>query len=181
MTMNRRNVLLALAVISITGGLVFGTGAFSQVEAQRALSIQTTGDGSAYAELTGDGTYTTTGSNGEVSFDVSRLNDNATTIVNDTLNVSVNPPTAPSNSNTVNATYYVYITSDDAAVSAGGPIDFRDRSDSSVVGAANAVSVSYSSTSGSFGTVHLSAVVNTSASGVTSADSITIHVTDSRP
>lgn len=171
--MNRRNVLLFLGVIVLSGGLLLGSGAFSQVEAQRTVDVQTAGDGSAYANLTGDGLYTTTGSNGEVAMSFDRVNDNATTIVNDTLTITPNPPSGSDVS-----AYYVYIESD-TGVGEGQALDLRDSSDNSIVGASNRVRLN--STSSGWESASVSAIINTSDSNIDNIDSITIHVTDSDP
>lgn len=170
--MNRRNVLLFLGVIVLSGGLLLGSGAFSQVQAQRTVDVQTTGDGSAYVNMTGDGVYTTTGNNGEVAMNLSKLNDNATTVVNDTLTITPNPP-----SGTDVSTYYVYIE-DDTGVGDGAALDLRNNTDDSIVGQGNRMALSGS---GGWESAKVSAVINTSNSNIDSVDSITIHVTDSDP
>ncbi|MCU4975008.1 hypothetical protein OB955_20055 [Halobacteria archaeon AArc-m2/3/4] len=48
MKMNRRNVLLGLGTIVAGGGAALGTGAFSQVETERTLSIDAAGDADAF-------------------------------------------------------------------------------------------------------------------------------------
>lgn len=174
MMMNRRNVLLFLGVIVLSGGLLLGSGAFSQVQAQRTVDVQTVGDGSAYVALTGDGVYTTTGGNGEVAMNLSKLNDNATTIVNDTLTITPNPPQG-----TGVSTYYVYITSDDTGVGDGAALDLRNSTDDSLVGQSNRMALN--NNSGTWESASVSAVINTSDSNIDSVDSITIHVTDSDP
>lgn len=51
MKMNRRNVLVGLGTIVAGGGAALGTGAFTSVEADRTVSVQTAGDASAFLSL----------------------------------------------------------------------------------------------------------------------------------
>jgi hypothetical protein len=97
--MNRRNVLVLLAVVAISGGLIAGTGAFSQVEADRTVSISTAGDSAALLSLSVDTSYngindtsTTDGANSEstIQIDLEEINDDATTTFNDTLTIENN-------------------------------------------------------------------------------------------
>jgi hypothetical protein len=100
--MNRRNVLIALAAVAIMTGVVFGTGAFTQVEADRSLDVNVAEDSAAFLALepvpendeyvgsdTGDAgnnvvtldlTSTTAGGQG--------INDDAVTTIDPVLNVT---------------------------------------------------------------------------------------------
>lgn len=49
---NRRNVLIGLGSLVAGGGALLGTGAFTTVEADRTVNIQTTGDASAFLAMT---------------------------------------------------------------------------------------------------------------------------------
>ncbi|WP_162991485.1 hypothetical protein [Halostella salina] len=49
--MNRRNVLIGLGTAVVGGGAAFGSGAFTNVEAERTVDLQTSGDGSAQVQL----------------------------------------------------------------------------------------------------------------------------------
>ena len=86
MAMNRRNVLIGLGTVAAGGGAVLGTGAFSQVEAQRTANFTVTSDDGALLQLSGDGTYVTsntpgpTGSN-TIEVNAQNLNDDAITIL----------------------------------------------------------------------------------------------------
>ena len=51
MVMNRRNVLVGIALVAVVSGLALGSGAFTQVEATRNVDLQTSGDGSALLQL----------------------------------------------------------------------------------------------------------------------------------
>ena len=48
---NRRNVLIGLGGLVAAGGAALGTGAFTTVEAQRTVSVQTEGDADAFLSL----------------------------------------------------------------------------------------------------------------------------------
>lgn len=84
MGINRRKVLTALGGITIGGGALFGTGAFSQVEADRSAEFTVKSDSNALLGLSGDGTYVTedasgTNSNSIIQIAATDLNDDATT------------------------------------------------------------------------------------------------------
>jgi len=87
MGMNRRNVLIGLGAVAVGGGAAFGSGAFSQVEANRSFTVEAAGDSGAYLQLSPDATSfvstSTTGNNGQniLTVDLSSLNDNATTTI----------------------------------------------------------------------------------------------------
>ncbi|NHN48618.1 hypothetical protein G9464_13580 [Halostella sp. JP-L12] len=87
MRTNRRNLLIGLATATVGGGAAFGSGAFSQVEADRTVNISVTDDNnsstllqlSANADtalVTNDGN-----SSSELKFNLDNLNDNAVTTV----------------------------------------------------------------------------------------------------
>ncbi|OLZ39552.1 hypothetical protein A6E15_00490 [Natrinema saccharevitans] len=50
--MKRRNVVLGLGTIVAGGGAALGTGAFSSVEAERTVTVETAGDANAFLALT---------------------------------------------------------------------------------------------------------------------------------
>jgi hypothetical protein len=89
MRATRRNVLVILGVLTIAGGALFGTGAFTQVEAQRSVDVQTAGDGSANLglEVTGE---LSGGSGDTISFAEDNINLNATTSYDNSFNVTNN-------------------------------------------------------------------------------------------
>ena len=49
---NRRSVLIGLGGLVAGGGALLGTGAFTTVEAERTVNVQTAGDASAFLGLT---------------------------------------------------------------------------------------------------------------------------------
>lgn len=91
MKATRRNVLVLLGVLTIAGGALFGTGAFSQVEAQRSVDVDTAGDSGAQLGLSVDGDLA--GSNNDtIAFELGSngVNLDATTRFNGTLTVTNN-------------------------------------------------------------------------------------------
>jgi hypothetical protein len=142
MRMNRRNVLAGIGALTAGGGAIFGSGAFSSVEAQRNAKFTVTNDGSAELGLSGDGTYVTstdTGNGGQtiIEFQFDSLNDNATSVFEGVLDVT--------NSSSDGTEKSVYIQ-DAGTVTPGGVVDFEDSSGNSVVGSTNAIAVSNGST-----------------------------------
>jgi len=51
MRLTRRNALIGLGTVAAGAGVIGGTGAFTSVEAERSVSVQTTGDASAALTL----------------------------------------------------------------------------------------------------------------------------------
>lgn len=97
MGMNRRNVLIGLGTVTAGGGAVFASGAFSQVEADRSVSVATAGDASALVALSVDDSYNGisdggTGTQGETILDISleNINDDAVTTFDDVLTITNN-------------------------------------------------------------------------------------------
>ena len=100
--MNRRNVLVALGAAAILTGIVFGTGAFTQVEADRTVSVDLADDANAFLELSEtdeNPEYVSTVDGGagqdvvQLNLDGSAaqgdgLNDDAVTLINPVLNVT---------------------------------------------------------------------------------------------
>ncbi len=80
MKMNRRNVLVGLGTIVASGGAALGTGAFSSVEADRTVNLQTSGDSSALLQLDPAGTQNVASQTGDtLEFDQHSVNENART------------------------------------------------------------------------------------------------------
>ena len=79
MAMNRRNVLVGLGGLTVGGGALFASGAFTTVEAQRTVSVTTSGDQAALVgfDITSD---TLAGSiDDTIEFDLGDLNLDAIT------------------------------------------------------------------------------------------------------
>jgi hypothetical protein len=78
MRMNRRKVLTALGGMTIGGGALFGTGAFSTVSAERTVGVQTSGDSGAVVQFSVSGGIS--GSDGDtIKFNQSDVNADAIT------------------------------------------------------------------------------------------------------
>jgi hypothetical protein len=101
MAMNRRNVLIGLGAVAAGGGALLGTGAFSQVEATRSVSISTAGDSGALLSLTLEtasynGLSDTSGSDSgtndadTIQIDLEEINDDAVTTFDDALTIENN-------------------------------------------------------------------------------------------
>ena len=78
MAMNRRNVLIGLGTVAAGGGAVLGTGAFSTVEAERTVDMQTSGDSDAQVQLSISGGLA--GSNGNDTISINEQDINADAI-----------------------------------------------------------------------------------------------------
>ena len=80
--MNRRNVLLGLGTAAAGSGIVFGSGAFTQVQADRDLAVTVSDDASAVLGINADGSngavdeseFVSEGSDG-VAFEINLDND----------------------------------------------------------------------------------------------------------
>lgn len=80
MRMNRRNVLVGLGTIVAGGGGALATGAFSSVEADRDITVSTTGDNGAYLGLSVDNSNIASGADtGQLTLTIDALNENALT------------------------------------------------------------------------------------------------------
>jgi hypothetical protein len=107
MRLNRRSVLLGLGTLSATVGGVFGSGAFSSVEATRNVNIQTSNDSNALLSFEANNPSTTDsgtpednnniistetpdGSKSVIKLEQVDLNEKATTTFNSALKVSNN-------------------------------------------------------------------------------------------
>ena len=99
---NRRSVLIGMGGLVAAGGAALGTGAFTTVTAERTVSVETAGDGSAFLalapardddnfvtapsdgtiEINLDGTDSQTGSNGGLNQNAETVFRNLVTITN---------------------------------------------------------------------------------------------------
>jgi hypothetical protein len=89
--MNRRNVLVGLGTIVAGGGAALGTGAFSSVEAERSVSVSTSGDSSANVQLSVDASSNAIGTSGGDTIDIQgqNLNLKGITTVEGVLTITV--------------------------------------------------------------------------------------------
>ena len=95
MKLNRRSVLFGLGTISVSVGGIFGSGAFSSVEATRTVEINTTNDAGAILTFAanspgGDNIIATEDVNGSTLIKIkqSNLNEQATTRFDGALTVT---------------------------------------------------------------------------------------------
>jgi hypothetical protein len=90
MNVNRRNVLLGLGTAAAGSGAVFGSGAFTQVEAERSLSVTVDKDSAASVALkagdAADGEIASISNNNELTFDLggTTLNSSSDLVIGDT-------------------------------------------------------------------------------------------------
>lgn len=87
--LTRRNVLIGLGTLTAGAGAIGGTGAFTQVEAERSVSVQTAGDDSALIGLVpGDeNPQYVDGSGDTIALNFEQLNLNATTEADDVFRI----------------------------------------------------------------------------------------------
>ena len=96
MRLTRRNALIGLGTVAAGAGVIGGTGAFTSVDAERDLTIQSTNDSDANVQIEvdpdgkhesladgGDGT-----GDGVVQLDFTGLNQNAITTYDDALRIN---------------------------------------------------------------------------------------------
>lgn len=77
MDMNRRKVLLGLGTAAVGSGIVFGSSAFTQVSADRSLTIQVNEDSAALLELNANSNLTSVSEdNGQLTIDSNKLSGN---------------------------------------------------------------------------------------------------------
>lgn len=92
MVLNRKNTLVLLGVLVVSGGIVLGTGAFSTVQAERTVTVETAGDSSALLGLDANTTYnglnSTGGTDGALQLGINNVNENAITTFDNAVNVT---------------------------------------------------------------------------------------------
>ncbi|WP_254762199.1 hypothetical protein [Natrinema marinum] len=92
--MNRRNVLFVLGTTILLGGMLIASGAFSQVEATRDVTVETTGDANAALGLelndTVTDSYVQNGSGDAIQIQFQDLNENSTIYYDGLLNITNN-------------------------------------------------------------------------------------------
>jgi hypothetical protein len=119
MPINKRKWVAALGLVAVMTGVVFGTGAFTQVEAERTVDVDVADDSEAFLgiyETTGNYTQTTSGtSTVEITLNDSSsangigVNDRAVTTVDSVINIS-NQGTQPVDISVENAPTGVNLT-----------------------------------------------------------------------
>jgi len=93
MRLTRRNALIGLGTVAAGAGVIGGTGAFTSVDADRELTISSTGDGSANVQIEVDpqgkhDSLSDGGASDVVQLDFSSLNQNAITTYDDALRIN---------------------------------------------------------------------------------------------
>lgn len=96
MKLTRRNALIGLGSLVAGSGALVGTGAFSSVEADRTVSINTAGDSGGFLTLAGDGSYVTNNNSAALTIDLGQVgstnafNEEARTVVEGVVTVTNN-------------------------------------------------------------------------------------------
>jgi hypothetical protein len=155
MKMNRRNALIGLGAIATGGGAVFGSGAFSTVDADRSVSVTLANDTNANLQLEvdpnnshsgiSDGSPNGTNSQTIISLNVTGVNDDASTTFNGALRITNNGASNPT----------VTVSIDESGV---GGISFTINTTSLAAGESTLVDMTVDSTTNvSDGTITISA------------------------
>jgi len=141
MSMNRRNVLVGLGAIVASGGAALGTGAFSSVEANRDVTIETSADDGALLEIRGHPNYGGTASDyvtngtagsGTTNTTAISIGEGASSGVNENALTEFAGLLEVVNQGTQTAEFYV--KDDGSSTLANSPLDFQDSSGNSLVG-----------------------------------------------
>lgn len=163
MRISRRKTLIGLAAIFGGGGAISGTGAFSSVEADRTVSVNTSGDSSAALGLSGNdnsivGTESLNG-NDVLTIENTQINERSRTSFDNAFSVS--------NNSSDNVEFYVSSAGGiEVQDNSGNPVNVLDFEfdGSSIVGSGNAVSISTGSA------VDVSVVIDITADGIDGSD-----------
>ena len=100
MSMTKRNVLFILGLVVAIGGVAIASGAFSQVEADRNVSINVTGDDAAFVSMSpANSDFVTTNGNGQIEINTNGLggsgvHQNATIVTKDAITFAHNGNTS---------------------------------------------------------------------------------------
>lgn len=131
--MTKRNVLLALGLIVAIAGVAIGSGAFSQVEADRNVSITVDDDNAAFVQIEDAGSSFVSTNGGEVEISTSDLNNgvhqNATVTTDPALNFthngnsSMNYTITLDSSNVDNGNVTMYKSSDDSEITSANTLE----------------------------------------------------------
>ena len=108
MAIKRRTQLIGLGSLILGAGAIVGTNAFSTVEANRSISVSTTGDDSAVVQIdVNESTGLVDNGGDTVSLNLENINKNGKTTFEDALEITVND-----NSGSSTATYTISIEED---------------------------------------------------------------------
>ena len=90
---NRRQTLIGLGLIAGGSGVIAGTGAFTSVEANRSVTVETSGDASGELQLTAANTraedYVST-TDGTIEITLDKINIGAKTVFNPLVSITNN-------------------------------------------------------------------------------------------
>lgn len=128
---NRRQTLIGLGALAGGAGVIVGSGAFTAVEAERDVEIQTAGDADALLELRpdGSGTIVQQEEDGLLFFEV----ENGGTGINRRARTSFRPAFSVTNNGSNQVGFY--IEEDGSDINHTGILDFQDHVDgNSIVG-----------------------------------------------
>lgn len=170
MKLNRRNALIGLGAIATGGGALFGSGAFSTVEANREVQIGVTGDSSANLGLAANNTDIANdsggGANNQVAINGNAFNPDATTEYDDAFDV------------TNNASNEIYLAIESPTVSNGTATFYVDSGSNDTIADVADLSADYVAiAAGADLTVGLSFNADDTAAS-TSNDTVTIEAVD---
>jgi len=87
---NRRKFIAGLGALATGSAAAMGTGAFSTVNAERAVSLQVTGDANAYLGLEASSQYSTFDNQNRLQISLDQLNKNARTEITDIFTIRNN-------------------------------------------------------------------------------------------
>lgn len=158
MALNRRTLLLGLVVLVVGAGIIGGTGAFSSVQADRTMNLNTTGDSAALlqfnnldSDIAQTQGQTSTGGVPVLQVTQDELNADAKTIFVDAFTIE--------NGGDENIDELYIRTNSTAGIESGGLVDFK-------AGGANGQSIVGNSVSlgAGGGTVNVTVVIDTTGS-----------------
>lgn len=128
MAPNRKHILIVIGLTVIATGGLLGSGAFSQVEADRQVTVQTAGDSAALLQMSVNDTYNginspgATGTNNEAIIEISLadINDDAVTTFNESMTITNNGANEVTLSIDTNSLSGITMTPSNATLAADG-------------------------------------------------------------
>jgi hypothetical protein len=141
MALSRRNMLLGLIVLVVGAGVIGASGAFTSVQAERTMDIQTAGDSNALLALTpNDSAITGTDADDDSGqLDLLEISNNS--INEDAVTVFGSAFTA-TNNGTEDVGLFIQADTDNGIEAGGsGAVDFEVEGHGSIVGSGNAVTL----------------------------------------
>jgi hypothetical protein len=185
MKMNRRKALIGIGSLAVGSGAALGSGAFTQVEASRDVSVETAGDGSAYLQLQSSSPYVdNSGSSNTLNIDLgentatgSGFNEDATTTVDNIFSITHNTASGSDiEVGFVDSTSDSYSSSD---LSGSTTVDLDDSQVTLNLGTSGTATIGSDSTATDGTTVNVNATIDTAVSdGSSGSSSVTIVAID---